>query len=111
MPVQVQKPKSVNAKKQKIKCSSNWRPYFFSIGTTVHTKHTSIQHTIVTKLPDVGSAIHLQRQPILKRAGTTTPTHVNEIYTIRMNQKYQPHIRALSTSRHTNYVNTIYSYH
>jgi hypothetical protein len=54
MPVQVQEPKSVNTKKQKIKRSSNWRPYFFSTGTTVHIKYNFIQHTVLTKLPDLG---------------------------------------------------------
>jgi hypothetical protein len=70
MPVQVQGPKSVNTKKQKIKCSSNWRQYFYSMGTAVHIQHIFIQHTIVTKLPVVGSAIYLQGQSILTCAGS-----------------------------------------
>jgi len=40
-----------------------------------------------------------------------SPTPKNEIYIIWMNQKYQPHIGALSAPRYTNHVNTIYSYH
>jgi hypothetical protein len=42
---------------------------------------------------------------------TACPAFMNEIYIIRMNQRYQPHIPARSVPRHTNCVHTIYSYH